>query len=161
AVMLLLPHISPRRYFFAITVPAGFRSTEGGRASLRRSYRWVWGALAVTAAMIIASGRSAATAFGFVTMLPMAVGVAVFLRERTVVRRLAPSQPQVHEADLATDDHLPRWVLLALPAFAPPLAAAEWLRTHWEEIPAKFPIHRNAAGQPDHWAERTSQAIYA
>src|ERR1035438_8970575 len=31
AVMLLLPHISPRRYFFAITVPQGFPSSPAGR----------------------------------------------------------------------------------------------------------------------------------
>ena len=42
AVMLLLPDMSPRRYFFAITVPAGFRESEAGRASLHRYYRWVW-----------------------------------------------------------------------------------------------------------------------
>src|SRR5208283_3732956 len=38
AVMLLLPHIAPRRCLFAITVPPGFPASEAGRTSRRRDY---------------------------------------------------------------------------------------------------------------------------
>jgi uncharacterized membrane protein len=160
AVMLLLPDISPRRYFFAITVPEGFRASDAGRASLRRYYAWVWASLAVAAAAIVAFADSYPVALAFVPMLPMIVGLAAFLRERAVVRRLVPPQPQVREADLAGDDHLPHWVLLALPAFVLPIAAARWLRAHWEQIPERFPVHWNAIGQSDRWADKTPHAVY-
>ncbi len=48
AVILLLPHFAPRQYFFAVTVPAGFRDSEAARASLRRYYTWACAALAVS-----------------------------------------------------------------------------------------------------------------
>jgi uncharacterized membrane protein len=159
AVMLLLPDISPRRYFFAITVPAGFRTSDAGRASLRRYYRWVGASLLVTAAAVVFAASSTA-AFALAATLPMIVGLAAFLRERAVVRRLAPPQPQVYEVDLGGEDHLPRWVAAGLPAFALPVAAAGWLRARWDEIPARFPIHWNAAGQADRWAVKTPHAVY-
>jgi uncharacterized membrane protein len=160
AVMLLLPDISPRTYLFAITVPAGFRSSDVGRASLRRYYRWVCASLVAAAAWIVALPAPAPPFSAFTAMLPIIVGFASFLRERAVVRRLAPPQPLVYEADLGGSDHLPRWVLLALPAFVPPLVAANWLRAHWNEIPERFPIHWDAAGQPNRWADKSFQSVY-
>jgi uncharacterized membrane protein len=158
AVMLLLPDISPRRYFFAITVPSGFRTSEPGRASLRRYYWAVCVALVAAAAVIFNLGQPAAFVFG--PMIPVVAGLVSFLRERAVVRRTAPPQPLTHEADLSAANHLPGWVLLALPAFALPLAAAGWLFAHWDEIPARFTIHWNAAGVADRWADKTPRNVY-
>ena len=53
ALMLLIPHISPRRYFFAITVPAGFRVSDAGRSSLRRYYAVVVCGVVVTAVALV------------------------------------------------------------------------------------------------------------
>ena len=39
AVVLLLPHFSPRQYCFGITVPPEFRATETARAAFHR-YHW-------------------------------------------------------------------------------------------------------------------------
>jgi uncharacterized membrane protein len=160
AVAFVLPQISPRRYFFAITVPPGFRWSDAGRASVRRYYQWVWASLAVAAAAILAFGASAPEVFSFTTMLPLLGALVGFLRERAVVRRLAPPQAMVQQADLGGDDHLPRWAFLAVPPFALPLAAAAWLRARWDGIPARFPIHWDATGQANRWADKTPHNVY-
>ena len=152
AMMLLLPHYSPRRYFFAITVAPEFLTSEAARRSLRR-YHWAVAGSVVLAAL--------ASSFPLAPVLPMVIGFAAFLRERSVVRRYASPVPAVREAALSPDaDHLPGWFALALPPFAAPLAAAAYLRAHWEEIPARFPVHWGANGEPNRWADKSVQAVY-
>jgi uncharacterized membrane protein len=120
----------------------------------------VWASVAAAAAAILVFTASPGPILAFAPMLPMVVGFASFLRERAAVRRLAPPQPMVHEADLGGSDHLPRWVVAALPAFAFPAAAGAWLRAHWDEIPERFPIHWDAAGLPNRWADKGFHSVY-
>ncbi len=152
AILLLLPHYSPRRYFFAITVAPDFRTSPAARDAVRR-YHW-WVAAGVISAIALS---------GFLVppVLPFLCGFAGFLRERSVVRRYAAPVEPIREATLSTeDDHLPAWTALALLPLAAPLAAAAWLRAHWDEIPARFPTHWNAGGQPDGWADKSPQSVY-
>ncbi len=152
AMMLLLPHYSPRRYFFAITVAPEFLTTEIARRSLRR-YHW-----SVAASVILAA---LASSFPLAPVLPILIGFAAFLRERSVVRRYAAPLPAVREAALSPEgDHLPGWFALALLPFAVPLTAAAFLRAHWEEIPARFPVHWGANGEPNRWVDKSVQAVY-
>lgn len=162
AIMLLLPHFSPRRFLFAITVPLGFRESGPGLAALRR-YEWeVAAAILVTAAAAMALAQwSPEVAFVVAAMAPIAGGLAAFLRERSQVRRQAPRVADVREAELSAEgDHLPRWFLLAIPAFAAPGAFALYLRAHWDEIPARIPMRYGFNG-PDRWADKSPQAVYA
>jgi uncharacterized membrane protein len=159
AVMLMLPHISPRRFLFAITVPSQFPSSEPGRNAMRR-YHWaVAAAIVVGAAAVLALESRPEWAICAVA-IPCIGSLAAFLRERSQVRRIAGPVPDVREADLSTEgDRLPGWFAMALLPFALPAAAAFYLRSHWEEIPARFPIHWGIAG-PDRWAEKTAPAVY-
>jgi uncharacterized membrane protein len=160
AIMLLLPHISPRRYLFAITVPPGFAASPAGRASLRR-YHWIVAA-AILAAVPAALTTTLHPAAQFYLLLPVAAGFASFLRERGVIRRLAPSAGAgIREASLAPEgDHLPRWFAAAIVPFAFPVAAAEYLSAHWDEIPARFPIHWDLNGVANGWADKTLRGVY-
>jgi len=150
--MLLMPRISPRRFFFAITVPPGFRETAAARASLRRYHLWV------SVATIVAIGGLAATfATGEATLalwpiLPPVVGLAAFLRERAVVRRIA-GRPVGAVPE-------PGWTTLAAVPFLFPLATALYLRSRWDEIPARFPIHWGLHGEPNGWATKTVRGVY-
>jgi uncharacterized membrane protein len=161
ALMLLLPHISPNRYLFAITVPPGFAAGPAGQAALRRYYRWVWLSLLLSLAVALPFVGTNPSLVGLAPALPMVAGMAAFLRERAVIRRVVPPQPVVQEADLTATNRLPRWYALALPAFALPIATAAWLRDHWDEIPQRFPVHWDAAGEPNRWVAKTAQAVYA
>ena len=162
ALMALLPHISPHRYFFAITVPPGFRATAEGRAAMRRYQMWVAAGVALSLAAAVAlNGRSADGAFLVAMLLPAAVGFGAYLRERSALSRYAAPLASVREAGISgEDDHLPRCVGLALPPFAAPLAAAAYLRAHWDEIPARFPVHFDAAGEANRWVDKTPRGVY-
>jgi hypothetical protein len=66
----------------------------------------------------------------------------------------------MREAELETDaGGLPWWAWLALPPFAGPAAAMMYLRSHWQEIPARYPVHFALNGEPDRWV--TERAVYA
>ena len=40
-------------------------------------------------------------------------------------------------------------------------SALRYLHAHWEEIPARYPVHFDAAGVANRWANRTPIAIDA
>lgn len=162
ALMLLVPHISPLRYFFAITVPAGFHTTAPGRASLRRYYAAVVCAVVIAVAAIIQMDRWWPDLMPAAAMaIPCVLGMFAFLWERRQVAKLAPPAVTVREAELSSeDDRLPRWIALVLPSFALPLAAAAYLRAHWEEIPARFPVHWDAHNVANRWADKSASAVY-
>lgn len=161
ALMLIMPHLSPRRFFFAVTVAPGFPSSEPGRAIARFYHLGVVVAIAVAAALVlgIASVRenlAVATAL----LVPVGGGLLQFLLARHRAQEFAVSGG-VREADLSpADDRLPRWVSMALIPFAGPVAAVEYLRAHWSEIPARIPVHFTLNGQPDRWIDKSPGAVY-
>jgi len=162
ALMLLIPHVSPHRYFFAITVPAGFRSSSAGRNSLRRYYAVVVCSVVIVVVTMVRMDQWPGEVLALTAMLvPAILGMAAYLWERSKVARLAPPADATREAELSSDDdHLPRWIALVLPPFAFPLAAAAWLRAHWNEIPARIPVHWDFHNQADRWADKTTRAVY-
>jgi len=94
-------------------------------------------------------------------LLPALGGGAAFLYARSLVPRYSLMPEAVREAGFGTgEEHLPRWILLALPPFLFPLAVAAWLRAHWSELPARFPVHSNAHGEADAWTTRSERAVY-
>lgn len=153
ALMMAVPHFSARRFFFAVTVPPGFRDTEPARDALRR-YRIV--VLAATALAAVLPNLV------LIPILPVIVGMAAFLKERHSLREFAVPAATVREADLtAGPDRLPWWTVLALPPFAALGAAALYLRSRFDEIPAKFPVHWGFNGQADRWTTKTEFGVYA
>ena len=83
AVMLLLPHISPRRYFFAITVPPGFPSSPAGRTSLRRYYSAVVCSIVISVVTLLELDHWSGPLLPVVAMLaPSILGMLAYLCER-------------------------------------------------------------------------------
>ncbi len=152
AVMLLLPHYSARRYFFAITVSPEYRASAEARRSLRRYQLWVGASVLASAGL---------GWLGVPPLLPFLVGFTAFLYERRATRRHAATLPPEREADLTADgDELPRWMPLAILPFGFPLAAALYLKAHWSEIPDQFPTHWDINGQPDQWTVKSALGVY-
>jgi uncharacterized membrane protein len=162
ALMFLLPSLSPRRYFFAITVPPDFASSEPGRAALRRYHAILTAGVLLSVVPVWAlAGDEPDLAVVLALLLPSLAGMVCFLLTRSRVSQYSVSGAPVREAQLSTGpEHLPRWILLALPPFAAPLAAAAYLRAHWNEIPQRFPIHYDLAGVPNRWVPKTAHAVY-
>lgn len=49
---------------------------------------------------------------------------------------------------------------LAVLPFLGPAGAAYYLWSHYDELPARFPVHFNAAAQADRWVEKTPGAVF-
>jgi uncharacterized membrane protein len=157
AVLLLLPHISPRRFLFAITVPPGFHSTPGARRALRR-YHWLTAASIVLGAILtlVIPLEWAPAAIA----VPFLGAMAGFLRERSYVRRIAGPISDERQAELSVEpNRLPGWFWLVLPPFVLPAAVMLYLRAHWNEIPERFPIHWSFQG-PNRWTGKSISGVY-
>ncbi len=159
--MLLLPHLSARGYWFGITVPPGFRSSDAGRAALHR-YHWsVSVSIGVVAlAMLFLMGELPPLAVAFAPLLLFVAGMVAFLGERKRVRAAVEVAPAATPTPPGGGHRLPPWLGWALPPFAFPLAAALYLQAHLDQIPERFPIHWGANGQPNGWANRTAGGVY-
>ncbi len=163
AVMLLVPHLSPRRYLFAITVTPEFRRSATASAALRRYHAWVSTAIVLACAVAISLERiHPAVRVVLAPLLPVLAGLGELVRERGRLRGYAAPAPEAASAARRplADGALPRWVVLAAAPFAFPLAAALYLRAHWTEIPARFAIHWGLNGEPNGWAEKTVRGVY-
>ena len=155
AVMLLIPHFSPRRYFFGITVPPGFRNTEPARKAMREYH----GAVALVTLIEILCQWLLFQSPVVAPLLIVACAGVAFLRERSHIRPYAAPSAMT---ELPVDGgHLPRWVALATVPFAAMLAVAAYLRAHWDQIPARFPVHWGVNGEPNGWSEKTVRGVYA
>ena len=161
AVMLMLPHFSPRGYCFGVTVPPEFRATDAARAALRRYHWHVALSIGLAAlAVIYLAPRSPALAGAIAPLAPLLAGMVAFFRERSNLHAAVEAAPSVTPLPLGNARHFPPWLGWALPPFAFPLATALYLHAHWDQIPDRFPIHWGASGQPNGWAHRTAGGVY-
>ena len=158
AVSMLLPMLTPRRYYFGLTVEPGFPESEPGRG-IRRGYLSAVGiALILAAAFIVAFPPAALPAS--MLLVPLVAGAA-FFHARSRVQAYSTDVAPVREAELSRGpERLPLWALLALPPFAIPFAIAAYLQAHWEAIPARFAVHWGLDGQPNGWETRTPHGVY-
>jgi len=156
AVMMLLPYLSPRPLFFGVRTGIAFRESELGR-KIRGQY---WGRV-IASAGISTALMTLAPILPFVAMLAFALSFGAFLWAYFQVRPHALHDPEVREAELTDEPAIPRWSWLALPPFAIPLAVLEYLRAHYDQIPARYPVHFNLFGEPDRWVEKSERAVFA
>ncbi len=161
-LMHFLPGWTRPDLFFAVTVDPSFRATPEASWILKRYRLNLW-AHAFVAAAAVAMGVIG----GVALLAPAAVlyvilgAIAALVGARRQVLPHAASPSAVREAALA-----PQRVQLpgGLAAWAGPFAilgcAAVVLALRWSGIPARIPVHWNAALQPDRWGARTAGAVY-
>jgi uncharacterized membrane protein len=155
---VLAPSLTPRRYYFGLTVAHGFRESETGQA-IRRSYVTAIKIATVAAAALMVALPQEAPAVSMI-LVPLTACVAFFYARSRVQSYSAPAAP-VREAEVSRGpERLPVWTLLALPPFAIPLCVAAYLHAHWDEIPERFPVHWGWHGEPNGWAARTPHGVY-
>jgi len=161
-IQLLTPSLTRSGLWFSVTVPPDFRRTSEGRRILR-TYR-IW----VTVHSLVALGL-VVLGLGIQRAPPLAIGVfwqvlgstAAFLsaHARVLAHSVAPSS--IREAALVRSSRLPGGPLLQAGPFAVIAIAAVWLRLHWDELPAKIPVHWGADGNPNGWVNHTPLAVYS
>ncbi len=149
---------TPRRYYFGVTVAPGFRESAAGR-NARHGYYY-----SVAAALLLAGALDFAlppAGLWVTVFLPLLTAGAAFFHARARVQRFSAPPVSMREAEVSRGpERLPRWTALGVLPFLLLLAAGIYLRAHWTDIPASFPVHWGADGQPNRWVSRTPQGVY-
>ncbi|MGH9737730.1 MAG: DUF5808 domain-containing protein [Candidatus Acidiferrales bacterium] len=162
AIFWMLPMWERPSLYFSVTVSPDFRSSDESRKILRR-YRILSIVLITIGGALVAAGVNPRfwplLIFG-IAWLGFAPLVA-FQIAREAVMPHAAKPLLAREAELAPRAaHLPGGWLLQAGPFAILLAAAVYLRVHWEQIPEIFPVHWGINGQPNGWSARTPIGVY-
>jgi uncharacterized membrane protein len=165
-ISFLIPRLTRRDVYFAVTVPPEFRdSAEGG--SILKRYRVEVIFFGILALLIVLAGmrirepnRQVAVTLAGLFLQAMGVFFAYYrARARVLPSAVAPAT--VREAALVPREvRLPGGWLAQLPPFALLAATALWLHLQWSQIPEVFPIHWGADGQPNNWATRGFAGVY-
>jgi uncharacterized membrane protein len=95
-------------------------------------------------------------------VLLLVAGGVGFYRQHRRLRPFAivlPLEPREVELT-AAPDRLPWFTWLGIGPFLVILAAAMLLYLNWDSIPARFPVHWRASGQPNRWVTRTPKGVY-
>jgi uncharacterized membrane protein len=156
--LLALPHIAHHDLLFGVPVPEGFRSTEAGRGALRSYRLWIVipAALSLLGTVLFPKPLFLLTA---VLAIPV-VGIAAFVVQNRKLKPFAIQPPLVRETTLSPPEPLPWFAWLGLPPLLSLAGVAMYLHSHWDQIPARFPVHFGLDGAPDGWADRTVRGVY-
>ena len=156
--LLGIPHITPRDQLFGVLVPEGFRSTEAGRSALR-SYRfWV----AIPAALSLLGTVLLPVPQFFVTavLATAVVGMAAFVAQNRKLKPFAIQPALVRQTTLGPPQPLPWFTWLGILPLLLLACAAMVLHSHWDRIPARYPVHYSFDGTPNGWSDRTVRGVY-
>jgi uncharacterized membrane protein len=157
-VMLALPHVSRPDLLFGVPVPEGFRSTGAGRSAIR-SYRLMIGipaALSLLAALFLPNPAFAGAAVPAL----MVLGFAAFVAQNRKLKPFAIQPPQVRQTTLGPPEPLPGFTCLGILPLLLLAGAAMYLHSHWDQIPARYPVHFSYDGTPNRWVNRTVRGVY-
>jgi uncharacterized membrane protein len=119
--------------------------------------------VAIAFAMILASALPRYSFFSVIGGIWLAVGpLTAFVEAHKRVQRHSVQAATVREAILEPRSTRPPggWIVQAGP-FAILLAVGVFLHYHWDEIPARFPVHWGIDGRPNGWSSRTTMGVYA
>jgi uncharacterized membrane protein len=157
-----LPFLPRPERLFGLAVPREVRYGMEGRQAIRRYelHLLPWTAAALVASITLPLSWAAVWLVA-ASLLPLYAAGWIFARRRTEVRHLALPAPSLREARLTDEDDRRFWQMLS---FVPPLAilagTALYLHLHWDQIPARFPIHWGADGAPNGWSTRSFAGVY-
>jgi uncharacterized membrane protein len=94
-------------------------------------------------------------------LLLTAIGMGAWVLQYRRLERAIGSEGRPVQVELSDrPDRLPSWFWLSAIAFGVLLAAAFYLCTHWDGIPARFPAHWRLDGRADRWNERNMRGVY-
>jgi uncharacterized membrane protein len=157
----ITPNLTRRDLYFAVTVPAEFRSRPEGIAILRRYHS------ELAAVSVLGLAAIAVSSHITLLLLPLAIlaqhagSFLVFYRARARVLPHATAPTSIREAEpLQRPRRIPGGWATASGPFVLLAAAAAYLWAHWLRIPARFPVHWGLGGTPDRWADRNWTSVY-
>ena len=162
ALIFAVPNMTRRELLFAVPVPPDFRESPAGRHAISM-FRAAIAAVLVAGvcALLLSPARLLnLTALAVPISILLAGGVS-FYWQHSKLALAAVQFTRPREAELsAVSDEVPRFAWLAAGPFVILGAAAWYLYFNWNRIPARFPVHWGANGQPNRWVERTTKGVY-
>ncbi len=158
----MLPQWTRPGIYFGVTVAPDFRKTPEAEHLLRRYRLEAMIHVAIAFAMVLASALPSYQFLAFIGAIWLAVGpLTAFVEAHKRVQRHAVQAVTVREAVLEPRSTRPPggWIVQVGP-FAILLATGVFLHFHWDEIPARFPVHWGIDSQPNGWSDRTPMGVY-
>ncbi len=150
-------------FFFGVPVAAEFRQSADARSLLHRFYLLNWIVAALTAVLgCVGFFKQAPWLVVAAPILQLAAGMALFLFAKSQTEPFAMEpRSSIRRASLRNEPILAwwGWALMLLPVLII-AASAAWLTQHWDQIPARFPVHWNIDGMPDRWNEKSVKGVY-
>ena len=161
-LLYAVPNMTRREILFAVPLPPDFRDRSEGREAISAFRTTI--AVVVLACVGLLLFLPARLLGAIAAAMPLAIVLAAGISFYQQYRKLAPAAVQfkrLREAELtAQPERLPWFAWLAAGPFVILGAAAWYLHLSWSRIPARFPVHWGANGQPNRWAERTTRGVY-
>lgn len=162
-ILCWCPSWGRRSVFFGVTIAPDFRRTSEARAALAQ-YRVeivIWTVLSFLLASLDSANPLFSRPLIASIFLQTFGGIVSFARSRNRIRLHAIPRTAERIASLAPEEKNPPggW-MLALPPFLLLLATGLYLQAHWDQIPERFAIHWNLAGEPNGWANKTWLGVY-
>jgi uncharacterized membrane protein len=156
--LLAIPHVTPRDLLFGVPVPDGFPSTEAGRATLR-SYRLLIAIPTAVGLLAMALFPSPLVDVAAV-LVTTVVGITGFVAQNRKLKPFAIQPPLARDTTLSPPEPLPWFTWLGIFPLLLLAGAAAYLHSHWDQIPARYPVHYSIDGTPNGWADRTVRGVY-
>ncbi len=160
-LFFFLPAFQRRNLFFAVPVADDFSSTERAK-SLLRMYRLVNVAAVLLAIGVVFSLNHFEEHMVWLMLGQPAVALGMFawIRNR-IASTTSPPPAAVHSTSLAAESpEIPGMEALLLLPFLILAGAGMYLNIHWADIPLRFPIHFDAAGNPNGWSTKSVKGVY-
>jgi uncharacterized membrane protein len=162
-VFQLLPLMRKRSLYFGVTVADSFRDSEEGCAIARQFRIWVWVGTAITLVV-----QYAAMELRQLLLLPLAVYLLLIVALAAWVRAWRRTRPHsvrqvgLRSAEIAAAPEASALgtMALVLPLLMP-IGAAAWLWSRYAELPARYPVHWNGAGEVDRYVDKSLRAVFA
>jgi uncharacterized membrane protein len=161
-VLAVMPRLTRPGLLFAVTVDPSFRESAEARAT-ERAFRGSIVATGVFALAIVFTGWALSLpGLAPAGMLVVIAGMtASFLTARSRTLPFAARPSEIREAGLRrdTEDSAFPSALHAGP-LAILAASALWVRSRWDTLPDRLPMHWDASGRVNRWANKSSGEIY-
>jgi len=157
-----LPLLPRPDRLFGVAVPREIRYGSEGRRPLRRYELKLlpWTAAAFFGSVWLPLSW-AVLWIPVASLMPLTVASWIFSRCRIEVRHFALPAPSTRQARLTdADDRLFLSVLTFVISLAILVGTGFYLHVHWDEIPARFPIHWGRNGTPNGWSTRSIAGVY-
>jgi uncharacterized membrane protein len=146
--------------YFGVRVPPEYRSTLQARQSRRKFALEVWLATAISVGLSsIGQGKPSLIFLGL--LIQLAATVLAFRSgwQTTKAHGIEPSSTRTAHL-LAPRPRLPGGPAAVATPFLLLAAVAAYVKSKFDSIPLRFPIHFDVQGHPNGWADRSVKAVF-